>query len=121
MGGRGRSALRAYVSSTSASSIRIGGVSCGRGCRKNDALYEELYGSWSTTSPEEPTGNVMPRWRRGVLRAVDRVSGCGDEDVEGRTIDDEEAGIRSDGGGGGDDGGPARAAADELERDGGDV
>ena len=43
-----------------------------------DALYEELFGSRSTTSSEEPAGKVMPRWRRGVLRAVDPVSGCDD-------------------------------------------
>ncbi len=61
------------------------------------------------------------------MRAVDRGSGCDDEDVEGGTIDDDEAVIRSDGGGGGDnggagddDGGPVRAAVEELERDGGD-
>ena len=90
-------------------------------------MCEELFGSRSTTSAEEPRGNAMPRWRRGILRAVDRVSGCDDEDVEGGTIDDDEAGIRSDGGGGGDDGGagdddggPVRAAVEELERDGGD-
>jgi hypothetical protein len=72
-------------------------------------------------------GNRMPRWRRGVLRAVDRGSGCDDEDVEGGTIDDDEAVRRSDGGGGGDtggagddDGGPVRAAVEKLESDGGD-
>ena len=86
----------------------------------NDALYEELFGSRSTTSSEEPAGRVMPRWRRGVLRAVDPVSGCDDVDVEGGTLDDDEVDIKSDGGGGGnDDDGPVRATVEELERDGG--
>ena len=58
-----------------------------------------------------------------MLRAVDLVSGRDVEDVAAGTVDDDEAGIRSDGGGGDgddDDGGPLRAAREEPDRDGGD-
>ena len=71
----------------------------------NDEMYEEFFGSRSTTSSEGPTGNAMPRWRRGVLRAVALVSGCDGEDVGAGTIDDDEASMRSEGRGGGGDGG----------------
>ena len=80
----------------------------------------------SSPSPGKATQSQSPRWKRGVLRAVGLVSGCHDEILEGGAIDNDEAGITSDGGGGGDDGeagddggGPVRETVEELEGDGG--
>jgi ubiquitin C-terminal hydrolase len=78
----------------------------------NDALYDEFFGSRKSTSSEEPPRKAMPRWRQGVLRAVDIVSGCdGDVDVKDK-IDDDIIGLTTDVASGEDDGG---AGDDDVE------
>ena len=86
----------------------------------NDAMFQELFGSQSTTTSDEPTRNAMPRWTRGVLQAVDLVSGCDGEDVGGDLPDADEAAIRRYGEGGGGDGGAGDADGGPVRTEPGD-